>query len=139
MRGQLSAKNREVVYRQTRIDQLTHEMAVLKRYQFGKRSEQLDSTQASLLDESVDADISAIEEELAQPSTNPVAPADAPQKPRRAPPPANLARTDIHHKPESTVCGWGCALKQIGEDVAEKLDYVPGVFAVDYENRLDHR
>jgi hypothetical protein len=45
MRGQLWAKDREIVYRQTRIDQLTHEMAVLKRYQFGKRSEQLDSTQ----------------------------------------------------------------------------------------------
>lgn len=131
MRGQLSAKDREIVYRQTRIDQLTHEMAVLKRYQFGKRSEQLDSTQASLLDESVDADIAAIEEDLAQLSTNPVAPADAPQKPKRAPLPANLPRTDIHHEPESTVCGCGCALKRIGEDVAEKLDYVPGVFTVE--------
>lgn len=86
MRGQLSVKDQELIYRQTRIDQLTHEMAVLKRYQFGKRSEQLDSTQASLLDESVDADIAAIEEELAQ-------------------------------------------------LVAEKLDYVPGVFTVEQHVR----
>jgi hypothetical protein len=67
------------------------------------------------LDESVDADIAAIEEELAQLSRKPVAPADAPQKPKRAPLPANLPRTDIHHEPESTVCGCGCTLKRIRE------------------------
>ncbi|WP_217426264.1 transposase, partial [Pandoraea terrigena] len=73
--AKVGEKDRELHYRQTRIDQLTHEMAMIKRYQFGKRSEQLDSTQASLLDESIDADIAAIEEELAQLSTQPATPA----------------------------------------------------------------
>jgi hypothetical protein len=40
--------------------------------------------------------------------------------------PASLPRTDIHHEPDSTTCQCGCQLKRIGEDVAEKLDYVPG-------------
>ena len=40
-------------------------------------------------------------------------------------------RTDIHHEPQSTVCPCGCALARIGEDVAEKLDYTPGVFTVE--------
>src|SRR5256885_10419474 len=34
-------------------------------------------------------------------------------------------------EPKTTVCGCGCALKRIGEDVAEKLDYIPGVFTVE--------
>ena len=29
------------------------------------------------------------------------------------------------------MCGCGCALKRIGEDVSEKLDYTPGVFHVE--------
>lgn len=36
-----------------------------------------------------------------------------------------------HHEPESTTCACGCELKRIGQDVAEKLDYVPGVFTVE--------
>ena len=58
----IASKDREILYRQTRIDQLTHEMAVLKRWKFGRSSEQLDQAHASLLDEAIDADIAAIEE-----------------------------------------------------------------------------
>ena len=39
------SKDREILYRQTKIDQLTHEMAVLKRWKFGRSREQLDSGQ----------------------------------------------------------------------------------------------
>ena len=53
------------------------------------------------------------------------------QQPKRAALPANLPRREIRHEPENTTCGCGCALKRIGEDVAEKLDYVPGVFTVE--------
>jgi transposase len=37
----------------------------------------------------------------------------------------------IHHEPGNTHCPCGCALKRIGEDVSEKLDYTPGVFIVE--------
>ena len=37
----------------------------------------------------------------------------------------------MHHEPESITCACGCALQRIGRDVAEKLDYVPGVFTVE--------
>ena len=50
--------------RQLKIDQLTHEMATLKRWRFARRSEQIDAVQRSLLDESIDADLEAIELEL---------------------------------------------------------------------------
>ncbi|MDD2920450.1 transposase [Rhodoferax sp.] len=43
----ISSDAKELVYRQTKIDQLTHEMAVLKRHQFGRSREQLESTQVA--------------------------------------------------------------------------------------------
>ena len=49
----------ELKAKQLKIDQLTHEMAILKRWQFDRRSEQMDVMQRSLLDESIDADIEA--------------------------------------------------------------------------------
>lgn len=52
------------------------------------------------------------------------------EQPRRTPLPADLPHVDVHHEPESTTCTCGCAPDRIGEDVAEKLDYVPGVFTV---------
>ena len=44
----ISSKDREILYRQAKIDQLTHEMAVLKRWKFGRSREQLDASQVSL-------------------------------------------------------------------------------------------
>ena len=60
----IASKDREIKFRQAKIDQLTHEMAALKRWKFGRSREQLDAAQASLLDETLDADIAAIEQEL---------------------------------------------------------------------------
>ncbi|WP_369665104.1 IS66 family transposase [Variovorax sp. V116] len=134
--SQLEAKDRsietltrEVTFKTTKVDQLTHELAQYKRLRFGKSSEKLDAAQASLLDETLDADLAAIEEELKQ--LRPPPKTDNKQQPRRAALPADLPRVDVHHEPESTTCTCGCALKRIGEDVAEKLDYVPGVFTVE--------
>lgn len=44
---------------------------------------------------------------------------------------AHLPRVEVRHEPEQTVCSCGCALKRIGEDVSEKLDYTPSVFHVE--------
>jgi len=127
---ELGEKERELQYRQTRIDQLTHELSVLKRQQFGKRSEQLDTEQMSLLDEALDADLAALETELEQlqPDTSS---GNQGQKPKRAPLPPQLPRTDIHHEPAEITCSCGCQRVRIGEDVSEKLDYTPGVFTVE--------
>ncbi len=130
----IASKDREIRYRQAKIDQLTHEMAVLKRWKFGRSREQLDSTQASLLDEAIDADIAAIEQELESLVPAPKADATIRQQPKRAALPPELPRVDQHHEPDSTTCttaGCGCTLKRIGEDVSEKLDYTPGLFTVE--------
>lgn len=130
----IASKDREILYRQTKIEQLTHEMAVLKRWKFGRSCEQLDAGQASLLDETIDADIAAIEEELEQ--LAPSAKADTPtrQQPKRSPLPPELPRVEHHHELDATTCttpGCGCTLKRIGQDVSEKLDYTPGLFTVE--------
>ena len=123
-------KDRALIHRDAVIEKLTHEVAILKRHKFAQRSEQLDAVQGNLLDELIDGDLSAIEAELAK-----LAPAEAPTKakkqPKRAPLPPELPRTLIHHEPENTQCRCGCQLKRVGEDVSEKLDYVPGEFTVE--------
>ena len=127
---QIASNDRELLFRQTKIDQLTHEMAVLKRNQFGRSREQLDSTQVSLLEEAFDEDLAAIEQELKN-LTPPKADTESAKKPKRAALPHNLPRVDVHHEPDSTTCACGCQRKRIGEDVSEKLDYTPGVFTVE--------
>ena len=58
-------------------------------------------------------------------------PAPARRTPKRKPLPEDLPRTVIAHEPDSTVCGCGSQMQRIGEDVAEKPDFIPGVFHVE--------
>ena len=127
----IAAKDSDILYRQAKIDKLTHELATLKRWKFGRSSEQLNGVQISLLEETVEADIAAIEEELKALSPAVKTETAPRQQPKRAALPAGLPRVAIHHEPDSTTCQCGCQLKRIGQDVSEKLDYTPGVFTVE--------
>jgi transposase len=126
----LASKDSELHYKQLKIDQLTHEMAVLKRWKFAASSEQLHGAQGSLLAEAIDADLEAIDAELAA-LRSATPPQPHKEQPKRTPLPAHLPRIEVRHEPEQTRCGCGCAMKRIGEDVSEKLDYTPGVFQVE--------
>ena len=113
-------------------EKLTYECALLKRLKFAAQSERHSADQRSLLEEELDSDLAAVHQEIEQ--LRPAQPATDKQQPKRTPLPANLPRREIRHEPQSTICstpGCGCQLKRIGEDVAEKLDYVPGVFTVE--------
>lgn len=114
----------EVRHKQATIDKLTHEMAVRKRLKFAAKSESFTGEQKSLLEEAIDADLEALSRELER--EQPTPPRTSPKaQPKRQPLPAHLPCRDIRHEPESTVCGCGCQLKRIGEDVAEKLSTTP--------------
>ncbi|OGQ57878.1 MAG: transposase [Deltaproteobacteria bacterium RIFCSPLOWO2_02_FULL_53_8] len=116
--------------KQVMIDKLTHEMAILKRIKFAATSEAFNAGQQSLLEETIEMDLAALSREIEQ--LAPSAPAERDkQQPKRTPLPAHLPRREIRHEPESTTCRCGCQLKRIGEDIAEKLDYQPGVFSVE--------
>ena len=122
----------EIEWRDAKIEKLTFEMAQLRRVKFGKKSEQLDAEQKALFDEAVDADLAALEAQLAElmaakrKETEP-----APERPKRAVLPAHLPRVERHHEPSDTTCACGCQMTRIGEDVSEKLDYTPGSFTVE--------
>jgi transposase len=112
------------------IEKLTHENAVLKRLKFAAQSERFNAEQRSLLEETLDADLQAVAEEIERFTPARTVPGER-QQARRKPLPADLPRREVRHEPESTTCTCGCHMKRIGEDVAEKLDYVPGVFTVE--------
>jgi len=125
----IERKERELAFKQATIDKLTHEMAVLKRLKFAAKAEAFNAEQKSLIEEALDADLAALAREIERrtPGKNT---GDKGQAKRAALPP-ELPRTEHRHEPDSTTCRCGCQLKRIGEDVAEKLDYLPGVFSVE--------
>ena len=125
----IARQDHELQHKQLKIEQLTHEMAALKRWKFAARSEGWHGVQGSLLEETIEADLEAIAVELAVLRTS--APSPLNDKPKRRAFPAHLPRIDVRHEPEHTMCSCGSALKRIGEDVSEKLDYTPGVFHVE--------
>jgi transposase len=126
----IAQRDAAIQHYQLREQQLTHELALLRRHRFGKRSEGMGKHQLALLEALVDEDLAAIESELAQISLKAPEQRERRQPKRQALPKA-LPRTEIHHEPESTSCACGCALTRIGEDISEKLDYQPGTFTVE--------
>ena len=56
----LIAQDRELIWRQAKIDQLTHELSLHKRWRFGVKTERLPVAQAQLFEETVEADLAAM-------------------------------------------------------------------------------
>ena len=120
-----------IAWRDAKIDKLIFELAQLRRHKFDRTSERLSGDQKLLFEEAIDSDIAAIDQELVnlrKSSTTTTAPKN---QAKRASLPPELPRREVAHEPENTQCTCGCALKRIGEDVTEKLDYTPGVFTVE--------
>ena len=125
--AELKAKSQQIQWKDLKISQLTHEMAILKRWRFGRAAEAFQGLQRSLLEESIDEDLEAIEVELDRVREN-----RAPKPvPVRAKLPAELPRVTVPNEPELTICPCGCTLERVGEDISERLDYLPGTFRVE--------
>ena len=116
-----------IASQRSEIEHLKLVVAKLQRLQFGRRAERLDVSidQLNLL---ADAPSSA--------GTAPVLPSlEAPRperrKPVRKPLPVHLPRETLVHTGTDSCCpDCGGRLRQIGEDVAEMLEYVPARFKV---------
>jgi transposase len=119
----------QLQFKQALIDKLTHENATLKRLKFAASSEAFNAEQKSLLEETLDADLAAVATEIE--ALQPDRPAGQKLQAKREKLPAHLPRREFRHEPEDTTCGCGQPMQRIGEDVAEKLDYTPGVFSVE--------
>jgi len=96
---QITEQRDKIRFKTARIEQLTFELARYKRIRFEASSEKFDAAQVSLLQEALDADLAAIEEQLEQLTTEPGKPRK--QTPRREALPPNLPRVSIHHEPQT--------------------------------------
>ena len=113
-------------------ERLTFEIAMLRRFRFGRRGEQLPpGVQGSLLEEAVDEDLTEIEAQLAalHPKADPTP--EPKGTPKRVALPPQLPRIEVRHEPHSATCTCGCQLKFVRDEVSEKLDYTPGAFTVE--------
>ncbi|MFT5112953.1 MAG: transposase [Parasphingorhabdus sp.] len=90
-----------------REQQLIHEIALLKRHRYGRRSEGLDSGQLSLLKEQIDEDLAALETELEKLSASHSKPATPIQKARRQPlPPPTTSHSHPSRAQLDDLCLW---------------------------------
>src|SRR5580700_113280 len=117
---------------QAEIARLKFQLARYRRAEFGRSSEKLarDIEQLEMALEALETDQA---ERLATASpavAAAVQTAAEAQKPARRPLPEHLPREDLWHPAPCTCPSCGGALRKIGDEVTETLDYVPGRFKV---------
>jgi len=118
---------------QAEIEHLKFIIAKFRRMQFGRRSEQMDDTIAQLELSLEELECVRAEQGASAEVTEPTAESakSAPAKPKRKPLPDHLPRESVEHLPSDCCCpDCGGALRKLGEDVAEVLEYVPASFRV---------
>ena len=133
----LQRKDRDIAFRDAKIEKITFELARLKRWKFGAKSEAMTADQRQMFQETLLEDEADLEAQLAAlqaalPKTQ-AKPKDAPRRPRRQALPEHLRRVEHHHEPEDTACraaDCGQPMTRVGEDVSERLDIVPAEFFV---------
>lgn len=137
----IERKEREIALREARLEKVQFELARLKRWKFGAKTEAMSVEQRRLFEETLAEDEASLQAQLdtlraqgAQAAegqgTLPKAP---PRRPRRQALPEHLRRVEHRHEPEDTNCpSEGCRrpMTRIGEDISEKLDIVPAEFFV---------
>jgi transposase len=123
--AQLAAAEQQALHLRVWVEKLELQIARLKRTQFGRSSERL-AQQIEQLELIVE------ELEASQAQTKPTTAVASAQKTTatRKPLPEHLPRETIRHEPESSCPQCGVAMRRIGEDVAEMLEFVPGHWKV---------
>lgn len=138
LRQKVETQAREIALRDARLEKVNFELARLKRWKFGAKTETMDAQQRALFQDTLFEDEAGLQAQLtALQADIPVGDIKAPKaparKPRRQALPAHLRRVEHRHEPDTTTCvtpGCGQPMQRIGEDVSEKLDIVPAEFFV---------
>nr|WP_310735044.1 IS66 family transposase [Azohydromonas aeria] len=134
---QIQRQARDIAWRDAKIEKVNFELARLKRWRFGAKTEAMDAQQRQMFEDTMAEDEAALEAQLAalraaMPQT-PESPKPPPRRPRRQALPEHLRRVEHRHEPADTHCptpGCGRPMTRVGEDVSEKLDIVPAEFFV---------
>jgi len=126
LQGLVHALVGELKAKALRVEQLEARIAKLQRLQFGrsseKRAQEIEQLQLALDDLN--------EDEGAQAAERPPALRRAIEKPVRRPLPDHLPREDVIHAAACVCPQCGGALRKLGEEVSEVLEYVPASFKV---------
>lgn len=130
-REQLHAQDEQLAGRQAEIERLPWLIAKLRRMPFGRRSEKLERQIEPLALQLDELETAPAETPVASPTREVTARAAEGGKPGRRPLPAHLPRQVRTILPKEAACpDCGGELKALGEDVAERLEYVPAHFQV---------
>ena len=128
----IAAMAQDALTAEALIARLKFQLARYRRAEFGRSSEKLayDTEQLELALEALETDQA---ERLAMASPTVAAAVQTAveaRKPARRPLPEHLPREDLRHTAPCTCPSCGGALRKIGDEVSETLDYVPGRFKV---------
>ncbi len=124
--AEIARQSAELLARDLLIEKLKLQLANLRRQRFGTKSEALDQIIDQLELALVEAEAAAEQHRCEPPPTET---ADKQQSTRK-PLPEHLPREEIVLSPGEMCDQCGGALRHLGEDVSETLEYVPGRFKV---------
>lgn len=134
---EIARKSAEIAWRDARLDKLHLELARLKRWKFGAKTEAMTAQQRALFAETLAEDEASLQAQVAALQARlpevPAVPKDAPRRPRRQALPEHLERVEHRHEPADTTCpntDCGKPMQRVGEDVSERLDIIPARFFV---------
>ena len=132
-----------IKWRDAKIQSITFQLARLKAWKLGAKTERVNAEQRSIFEETLAADEASLEAQLAALQPDPAQGRDAPgEQPRRQPKREALAphlpRVDTRIEPENTNCPspeCGQPMVRVGEDVSERLDIIAAQFIVQRQIR----
>jgi transposase len=128
---QLLSKDEQLARREEEIERLKLLIAKLRRMQFGRKSEKLEWQIEQLELRLDELEASRAEQATASPAPMAASVVNRAAKRERRPLPAHLPRETRKVLPKQEACpDCGGALKPLGEDVSETLEYVPEHFKV---------
>ncbi|MDN8617376.1 IS66 family transposase zinc-finger binding domain-containing protein [Variovorax ginsengisoli] len=134
---QVQAQAREIAWRDAKLEKVNFELARLKRWKFGAKTEAMTAQQRALFQDALAEDEASLQAQLAELQRGlpeaPKTPKAPPRRPRRRALPEHLERVEHRHEPQDTTCPnleCGRPMHRVGEDVSEKLDIVPAKFFV---------
>jgi len=142
----IGSQAQAIKWRDAKIESITFQLARLKAWKFGAKTERMNAEQRDIFEETLAADQASLEEQLAalRAGTPDTPQGDAPAKdkqrrqPKREALPEHLPRVDTRVEPEDTRCPTpecGQPMERVGEDVSERLDIVPAKFFVQRQIR----
>ena len=128
---EIERKNAELEFKTAKLDKITFELARLKAWKYGAKTEAMSAEQRRLFEETLAEDEAALEAQQRALQSD-AAPASSPErrKPRRQALPEHLPRVEHRHEPDDTTCTCGQPMQRVGEDSSERLDIVPAQFFV---------